>query len=87
MSIVGLVLAVIMAPVGLVVSYLAHRKSKQAGFSNTLAKVGMAVGGILSTVFLIVAIVVSVTLYNVWQTCQELGPGVHQRGDVIYTCN
>ena len=43
MGIVGLVLAFLCSLVGLIVSIIAYNKSKQAGFTNNIAKAGIIV--------------------------------------------
>ncbi|MFP7761912.1 DUF4190 domain-containing protein [Marisediminicola sp. LYQ134] len=53
LGIVGLVLAFVFTLAGLIVSIIAARKSKAAGFKNTPAKVGI----ILSIVFLVLGVI------------------------------
>ncbi|TWS20416.1 DUF4190 domain-containing protein [Tsukamurella asaccharolytica] len=49
MGIVGLILSVLGCyPVGLLVSWIAHRQSRDRGYKNTLATVGMIIGGVLT---------------------------------------
>ncbi|UEA85131.1 DUF4190 domain-containing protein [Tsukamurella paurometabola] len=49
MGIVGLVLSVLGCyPVGLIVSWIAHRQSRDRGYKNTLATVGMVIGGVFT---------------------------------------
>jgi preprotein translocase subunit SecG len=54
LGIVGLVLAFVFALAGIIVSAIALKKSKEAGFQNTIAKVGL----ILSIVFLVIGLIV-----------------------------
>ncbi|MGZ9828586.1 hypothetical protein ACXYTP_16900 [Tsukamurella ocularis] len=54
MGIVGLVLTVLgFYPVGLIVSWIAHRQSRDRGYKNTLATVGMIIGGALTALTLL----------------------------------
>jgi len=53
LGIVGLVLAILAAPVGLIVSIVANNQSKAAGFPNQLAKIGIIVGAILTAIWVI----------------------------------
>lgn len=86
LGVVGLVLAFLANVVGLVVSVVAFRRSKRAGFRNGLALAGIVVGG-LSTAAMIIAIAVGgVALGGVAKKCQELGPGTHVVNGVTYTC-
>ncbi|KXO96968.1 Uncharacterised protein (plasmid) [Tsukamurella tyrosinosolvens] len=49
MGIVGLILSVLGCyPVGLLVSWIAHRQSRDRGYKNTLATVGMIIGGVFT---------------------------------------
>ncbi len=47
LGIVGLVLAIVLPLIGLIVSIIARKKSREAGFDNGLAKAGIIVGIIL----------------------------------------
>ena len=53
LGIVGLVLAIVAAPVGLIVSFVANNQSKAAGFPNQLAKIGIIVGAIFTAIWVI----------------------------------
>ena len=57
LSIVGLVLAIVVPLVGLIISIVARKQSRQAGFDNGMAKAGIIVGAILTVLGLIVAII------------------------------
>lgn len=87
LGIVGLILSFFTGLIGLVVSIIALRQSRRAGFSNTPAVIGIVVGAITTLVGIIVAIVFVVALAAVASKCQELGPGVHQVGGITYTCS
>lgn len=65
LGIVGLVLAFVFAPAGIVVSAIAMSQSKGVGFKNTPAKAGLILG-IIFTVLAVAfyAILISVALHN-----------------------
>lgn len=86
LSIVGLVLAFLMAPVGLVISIVAAVKLGKAGQPKGLAIAGIIVGAII-TILEIVAIILVVTVFaGLISMCADLGPGVWEVGGVTYTC-
>lgn len=86
LGIVGLVLAFVANVVGLVVSIVALRRSRRAGFKNGVALAGVVVGG-LSTLALVLAVGLGgLALGGVAKKCQELGPGTHVVNGVTYTC-
>jgi hypothetical protein len=72
--------------IGLIISIVALRQSKKAGFKNTPALIGVIVGivtTVLAIVFGIIAIVAFAALFS---QCAELGPGVHDVNGVTVTC-
>ncbi|MCZ4299721.1 MULTISPECIES: hypothetical protein [Microbacterium] len=86
LSIVGLVLAFLMAPVGLIISIVAAVKLGKAGQPKGLAIAGIIVGAII-TILEIVAIILVVTVFaGLIGMCADLGPGVWEVGGVTYTC-
>ncbi len=86
LSIVGLVLAVVAAPIGLVISIVAAVKLGKAGQPKGLAIAGIIVGAII-TIFWIIAIIFFVAVFaNIFGTCAELGPGVWNIDGVTYRC-
>lgn len=87
LGIVGLVLSFVTSVPGLIVSIIAHRKSKAAGFNNVIAKVGIVVGAVFTAFGLIMATVGVVGVVALGQKCAELGPGVHQSGGTTITCS
>jgi len=87
LGIVGLVLAIIANWIGLVVSIVAFRKSKSAGFNNGIAKAGIIVGCITTALVLVGGIVGAVAGVHMASTCADLGPGIHQVGGTTYTCS
>ncbi|MBO0812792.1 MAG: hypothetical protein J2P23_12205 [Microlunatus sp.] len=86
LGIVGLVLSFVTSLPGLIVSIIAVRKSKAAGFSNTIAKVGIVVGAVITAFYLAIAAVGIVGVIALGQKCADLGPGVHQSGGTTITC-
>ena len=87
LGIVGLILSIVASAVGLVVSIVAHTKSKRAGFRNTAAKAGIIIGAITTAAVLTSGIAAGVAAKGLVDQCQELGPGVHQVDGVTYTCS
>jgi hypothetical protein len=77
LGIVGLVLAFVANIVGLIVSIVALRKSKKAGFKN-----GFAVAGIIISLISIIGVGIAVGatvagVAAVASACADLGPGEH----------
>lgn len=86
LGIIGLILSFFTALIGMIVSLIALRQSKKAGFKNTPALVGVIIGAIGTVIGIIVAIVVITALARFGQTCAELGPGAHDVNGVTITC-
>jgi len=91
-AIVGIFFFQIIAPIaGLIMSIIARRQSKEAGFENGPAKAGIIVSIIslvLGIIVVIVIIVIAVAAGSaVIEACQGLGPGVHEVNGVTYTCS
>ncbi len=57
LGVVGLVLAFLVPLVGAIVSAVALSQSKKAGYPNTLARVGVIVGAVLTVLGLIISII------------------------------
>ncbi|WP_368497059.1 hypothetical protein [Herbiconiux sp. A18JL235] len=57
LGIVGLILAIVANLIGLIVSAIAYNQSKNAGYKNTPAFVGIIVGAILLALGIIFAII------------------------------
>ena len=87
MGIVGLVLSIVASWIGLIVSIVAFRKSKSAGFTNMIAKVGIIVGCITTALAVVGAIVAFSLGGSLISKCSDLGPGVHEVNGVTYTCS
>ncbi|MBP3977653.1 hypothetical protein [Microbacterium sp. BLY] len=86
LSIIGLVLAFLLPPVGLILSIIAAVQLGKAKAPKGLAIAGIVVGAIL-TILAIIGIVLLVTvLAGVIGMCAELGPGVWDVGGVTYRC-
>lgn len=56
MAIVGLVLDFVFAPVGLILSIVAKKKSVEAGFDGGLAKIGVIIG-IVTTILWVLGVI------------------------------
>ena len=86
LGIAGLVLSIFTSVVGLIVSIVAFRKSKRAGFKNGAAVAGIIVGAITTLGVLTAGIVGGIAATSLVSTCQDLGPGQHVVNGVTYTC-
>ena len=69
LGIVGLVLAFVFALAGIIVSAIALKKSKEAGFKNTIAKVGL----ILSIVLFVVGVISGIAIFAATFAAIEAG--------------
>lgn len=87
LGIVGLVLSFFTAIIGLIVSIVALRKSKKAGFKNTPALIGIIVGVLSTVVAIIIGIVSIIAVTAVLSQCAQLGPGQHQVNGTTITCS
>jgi hypothetical protein len=86
LGVIGLVLAILFNVVGLIVSIVALRKSKKAGFKNVAAVWGIIIG-LLSTLGIVIMIIGGVAAITATAAfCAENGPGVHENGAVTVTC-
>src|SRR4051812_20528974 len=85
LGVVGLILSFFSGPIGLIVSAVARSQSKKAGLKNGPATAGIVIG-LLSTLAIIAAIVIPITVIGA--QCAELGSGVHtsEDGAVTVTC-
>jgi len=86
LGIAGLVLSIFTSVVGLIISIVAFRKSKRAGFKNGAALAGIVVGAITTLGVLTAGITAGVAATSLVSTCQDLGPGQHVVNGVTYTC-
>ncbi len=86
LGIIGLILAFPFQIIGLIVSIVALRKSKKAGFKNPAA-IGGIVVGLLGTLTLAIIITVAVVTVSASASfCAENGDGVFENNGVTITC-
>lgn len=90
LGIVGLVLAFLASPIGLILSIVAMVQSRKAGAKNGFALAGIIIG-IIGTIVLIITIISIVALAGaageaINEVCGELGSGVHEQDGVTFTC-
>jgi hypothetical protein len=86
LGMVGLVLSIVASWIGLIISIVAMRRSKRAGFRNGLAKAGVIIGSITTALGLIGGGIAVVAAVHLASTCSDLGPGVHRVGSGTVTC-
>jgi hypothetical protein len=86
LGIIGLVLSFFTALIGMIISIIAFRSSKKAGFKNTPALAGIIIGAIFTVGAIIGTIALVAVLSKVAADCGQLGPGVHVVNGVTYTC-
>ena len=86
LSIVGLVLAFLVAPVGLIISIVALVKLNKAGQPKGLAIAGIIVGALITIFEIILLIVIFTVFASLFGMCAELGAGVWEVNGVTYTC-
>lgn len=84
-GIAAMVLAIVpfTALVGVIMSIIALVRSR--GTSN--GKVFGIVGIIVGTLWLVIGVVIGIAAANIYQTCQDLGPGTHTVNGMTYTCS
>lgn len=68
LGIVGLVLAIVAPLIGLIISIVARKQSREAGVDNGLAKAGVIVGAILTVLGVIGTIIYIVFIASVMQS-------------------
>jgi hypothetical protein len=86
LGILGLVLAPFAGLVGLILSLVALRRSKRAGFTNRPAIAGAVVGGIATVAVFASIVIAAIAIGGVVDACRDLGPGQHVVNGVTYTC-
>jgi hypothetical protein len=86
LGIIGLVLSFFTALIGMIISIIAYRSSKKAGFKNTPALAGIIIGAIFTVGAIIGTIAVVAILGKVAADCAQLGSGVHVVNGVTYRC-
>jgi hypothetical protein len=86
LSIIGLVLAFVVPPIGLILSIVAAVQLGKAKAPKGLAIAGIIVGAIL-TILAIIGIILFVTVIaGVISMCAQLGSGVWVVDGITYTC-
>ena len=78
LGIVGLILAFLAAPIGLILSIVAKVQSRGAGVKNTPATWGIIVGIVVIVLYIVIPIV---AFGAIAAQCADLGPGVHTSDD------
>ena len=86
LSIVGLVLAFVAAPIGLILSIVAVVKLGKAGQPKGLAIAGIIIGAILTIAGIIGIILFATVIAGLIGMCAELGTGVWEVDGVTYRC-
>ncbi|WP_435743145.1 DUF4190 domain-containing protein [Microbacterium sp. PMB16] len=86
LAIVGLVLAFLVSPVGLILSIVAAVKLGKAGAPKGLAIAGIIVGAVITIIWVIVIILMITVFAGLFAMCTELGAGVWEVDGVTYTC-
>ncbi|MCU1580220.1 MAG: hypothetical protein JWP19_2424 [Rhodoglobus sp.] len=91
LGLMSLIFAFAFPIAGLVIGAIALNLARRDGYRNSLALAGFVLGlvfTILIVIAAIVGIVLGATVFgNLFQTCQQLGPGVHDYNGVTYTCS
>ena len=87
LAIAGLVLAFLVAPLGLILSIVAAVKLGKAGAPKGLAIAGIIVGAVITVIWIIGAVLLVAVFANLFSMCADLGPGVWQVDGVTYTCS
>ena len=86
LGIIGLVLSFFTTIIGLIISIVALRQSKKAGFKNTPALVGIIIGIVTTLLAIIIGGIAIAGVIALLSQCAQLGPGVHEVNGVTVTC-
>ena len=86
LGIIGLVLSFFTALIGMIISIIAFRSSKKAGFKNAPALAGIIIGAVFTVGAIIGIIALVAVVGKVASDCSQLGPGVHVVNGVTYRC-
>lgn len=86
LGLIGLILAFLTSIVGLVISAVALRRSKKAGFKNGFALAGVIVGVVTTIAGLVIGGLLIYATTSLLGQCKDLGSGTHQVDGVTYTC-
>jgi hypothetical protein len=88
LGIAGLIMGFLgpLSVVGLILSIVGLRKSKQAGMGNGVAVAGIIISAIDLVIGIIATIILISVFSNIFAVCAAQGPGVHFIDGVTYTC-
>ncbi|MFB8189731.1 DUF4190 domain-containing protein [Microbacterium sp. NPDC055988] len=86
LSIVGFVLAFVVAPVGLIISIVAAVKLGKSGQPKGFAIAGIIVGALITIFWVILLIVLFTAFAALIGMCADLGPGVWEVDGITYRC-
>lgn len=85
-SILGLFTFGGLSIIGLILSIIARKRSREAGFTNGLANAGLWIAIASLILGVILGAVVGCSLWQVMSQCNDLGPGEHVVNGVTITC-
>ena len=88
LGIVGLVLAFLVAPVGLIISIIARVKSKAAGFKNGLATAGIIVSIVVMVLYILFGVLIGIGVAAaISEACAGFDSGTYETTDgTTITC-
>jgi len=86
LAIVGLILSLVVPPVGAIVSSVVLIRARRARRVEPAAIGGFVIGIVGSLVFVAAVFYVMQVLAGTVGPCAELGPGTHQQGLFTYDC-
>jgi hypothetical protein len=90
------ILPIVAGIAAIIMGAIARKQSKQAGYKNTMALVGLILGIVnivvyaIVTIIIIVAVIAAVSasgIRNPIEVCNEYGSGVWEIDGVTYTCS
>jgi hypothetical protein len=92
LGVVSLITAILgLALVGLVTGIIGLKKSKKAGFKNSMALAGIIISIVFTILFVAIIALASSSLFkassDLSQKCKELGPGTHYVDGAKYSCD
>lgn len=87
-GIIGLVMIMVFAPVGIVLSIIGRSKSKAVGLSGGLSTVALIINIVFTVLFvLFFALGIWWSLHDQAQKCATYGPGTHRIDGETYYCD
>lgn len=90
-GLISLLLAITVAPAGVVAAIIALVRSRRAGYRNTLALAALIYGlavTVLSLLAIGLAALWGFAIFGpAFETCRELGRGIWEIDGVLYRCN